>query len=193
MHIRDQGLRLPLRAVGFLETPVEALHRGKDAVTLAGGNSELSPYPVALNPIMAQMAALAGFKAAYRSGGSLGWVKCVTEANLTLPELADVASDLQTRGLQASLAIDRETASRVGITPQNIDDTLYDSFGQRQVSTLFTQLNQYHVILEVKPDFQKHPQNLRDIYIRSSGGGDRSRSGPRRRASCRRAGRSRGP
>jgi multidrug efflux pump len=89
-----------------------------------------------------------------------------------LPELADVASDLQTRGLQASLAIDRGTASRVGITAQNIDDTLYDSFGQRQVSTLFTQLNQYHVILEVKPDFQKHPQNLRDIYIRSSGGGE---------------------
>ncbi len=89
----------------------------------------------------------------------------------SLPELADVASDLETHGLQASLAIDRETASRVGITPQNIDDTLYDSFGQRQVSTLFTQLNQYHVILEVKPHFQTHPQNLHDIYIRSSGGG----------------------
>ncbi len=90
----------------------------------------------------------------------------------SLPELADVASDLETRGLQSSLSIDRETASRVGITPQNIDDTLYDSFGQRQVSTLFTQLNQYHVILEVKPDFQKHPKNLQDIYIRSAGGGE---------------------
>jgi multidrug efflux pump len=89
----------------------------------------------------------------------------------TLPQLADVASDLQTHGLQASLTFDRQTASRVGITPQNIDDTLYDAFGQRQVSTLFTQLNQYHVILEVQPQFQIHPQKLNDIYIRSTGGG----------------------
>ncbi len=88
-----------------------------------------------------------------------------------LPELADVASDLQMSGLQAALAIDRETAMRVGITTQNIDDTLYDAFGQRQVSTLFTQLNQYHVILEVQPDFQTHPQKLHDIYIRSLSGG----------------------
>ncbi len=88
----------------------------------------------------------------------------------TLPQLADVASDLQTHGLATSLALDRETAMRVGITAQSIDNTLYDSFGQRQVSTLFTQLNQYHVILEVQPQFQTHPRNLQDIYIRSSGG-----------------------
>jgi multidrug efflux pump len=87
-----------------------------------------------------------------------------------LPQLADVASDLQTHGLATSLAIDRETAMRVGITTQNIDATLYDSFGQRQVSTLFTQLNQYHVILEVQPQFQLHPRNLQDIYIKSSTG-----------------------
>jgi multidrug efflux pump len=88
----------------------------------------------------------------------------------TLPQLTDVASDLQTHGLQAAINIDRQTAMRIGINTQNIDDTLYDSFGQRQVSTLFTQLNQYHVILEVQPQFRNHPKNLQDIYIRSSSG-----------------------
>jgi multidrug efflux pump len=90
----------------------------------------------------------------------------------TLPQLADVATDLQTRGLQAALNIDRETASRLGITAQAIDAALYDAYGQRQVSTLFTQLNQYHVILEVKPDFRAHPDQLDDIYIKSTGGGE---------------------
>jgi multidrug efflux pump len=89
----------------------------------------------------------------------------------SVPQLTDVASDLQTQGRQASLAFDRPTASRLGITPQNIDDSLYDSFGQRQVSTVFTQLNQYHVILEVDPLFQESPANLKDIYLMSSGGG----------------------
>jgi multidrug efflux pump len=88
-----------------------------------------------------------------------------------LPELADVASDLQTHGLEAALSIDRETASRVGVTAQAIDATLYDAFGQRQVSTLFTQLNQYHVILEVQPQFRVNPQNLHDIYLKSTTGG----------------------
>jgi len=88
-----------------------------------------------------------------------------------LPELADVAGDLQTQGRQASLSYDRMTAARLGITPQNIDDSLYDSFGQRQVSTIFTQLNQYHVILEVAPEFQTNPEHLRDIYLTSAGGG----------------------
>jgi multidrug efflux pump len=88
-----------------------------------------------------------------------------------IPELTDVASDLQTSGRQASLSFDRMTASRLGITPQNIDDSLYDSFGQRQISTVFTQLNQYHVILEVDPAFQASPDNLKDIYLMSSGGG----------------------
>src|SRR5436305_2437791 len=87
-----------------------------------------------------------------------------------LPQLADVASDLQTHGLEAAINIDRQTAMRVGVTAQSIDDTLYDSFGQRQVSTLFTQLNQYHVILEVQPQFRNHPRNLQDIYIRSQSG-----------------------
>jgi multidrug efflux pump len=88
-----------------------------------------------------------------------------------LPQLTDVASDLQTQGRQASLSFDRLTASRMGITPQNIDDSLYDSFGQRQVSTVFTQLNQYHVILEVDPRFQASAENLKDIYLMSASGG----------------------
>ena len=68
-------------------------------------------------------------------------------------------------GLEARLVIDRGTASRLGITPQMIDNTLYDAFGQRQVSTMFTQLNQYHAVLEVAPEFQKNPRELDDIYI----------------------------
>jgi multidrug efflux pump len=85
-----------------------------------------------------------------------------------IPELRDVATDQQTNGLAASLVIDRVTASRLGITPSVIDQTLYDGFGQRQVSTLYTQLNQYHLILETLPDFQKNPAKLHDIYVRSA-------------------------
>ena len=66
------------------------------------------------------------------------------------------------------MSIDRDSASRFGITPQEIDDTLYDAFGQRQVSTIFTQLNQYHVVLEVDPRFQRNPDDLDDIFVRSS-------------------------
>jgi len=83
-------------------------------------------------------------------------------------ELRDVASDLQAGGLRTTLAIDRDTASRFGITPQTIDDTLYDAFGQRQISTIFTQLNQYHVVLEVDPRFQRNPRDLNQIYVRSA-------------------------
>ena len=89
----------------------------------------------------------------------------------TLPQLQDVATDQQTGGAQTTLIIDRVTASRLGITPQAIDQTLYDAFGQRQISTLFTQSNQYHVILETMPDFQKNPTKLQDIYVRSTNGG----------------------
>jgi multidrug efflux pump len=87
-----------------------------------------------------------------------------------LPELQDVASDLQTNGRQVSLNLDRATASRLGITAQSLDDTLYDAYGQRQVSTLFTQLNQYHLILELQPEFRAGPQNLGDVYINSANG-----------------------
>jgi multidrug efflux pump len=88
----------------------------------------------------------------------------------SLPGLRDVATDQQNRGLQASLVIDRDTASRLGILAQAIDDTLYDAFGQRQVSTIFTQLNQYHVVLEVAPSFQQNPDALKSIYVKSSRG-----------------------
>ena len=78
-----------------------------------------------------------------------------------IPELRDLATDQQTSGLAASLVIDRVTASRMGITPQAIDQMLYDAYGQRQVSTLYTQLNQYHIVLETQPEFQKNPRNCR--------------------------------
>jgi multidrug efflux pump len=87
-----------------------------------------------------------------------------------LPELEDVASDLQNGGRQVALQFDRPTASRLGLTAQTLDDTLYDSFGQRQVSTLFTQLNQYHLIMEVQNDFRVSPANLGDIYLSSTAG-----------------------
>jgi multidrug efflux pump len=98
------------------------------------------------------------------------WGPRVLEKLKTLPELTDVASDQQTTGLQASLKIDRDTAGRLGILPQAIDDVLYDAFGQRQISTIFTQLNQYRVILEVKPEFQQSPEALKQIYVRSASG-----------------------
>ncbi|HEV2836810.1 MAG TPA: MdtB/MuxB family multidrug efflux RND transporter permease subunit [Pyrinomonadaceae bacterium] len=88
----------------------------------------------------------------------------------TLPQLQDVASDQQTGAAQTTLVIDRVTASRLGITPLAIDQTLYDAFGQRQISTLFTQSNQYHVILETMPNFQNNPAKLEDIYVRSTNG-----------------------
>jgi multidrug efflux pump len=98
------------------------------------------------------------------------WSKRILDKLRTLPELRDVASDQQNGGLKADLVIDRDTAARFGILPQNIDDTLYDAFGQRQVSTIFTQLNQYHVVLEVGPQFQDDPSDLSSIYVKSSTG-----------------------
>src|SRR3954466_11224041 len=98
------------------------------------------------------------------------WSNRILAKLRTLPELRDVASDQQNGGLKADLVIDRDTAARFGILPQNIDDTLYDAFGQRQVSTIFTQLNQYHVVLEVGPQFQNDPSDLSSIYVKSSTG-----------------------
>jgi multidrug efflux pump len=98
------------------------------------------------------------------------WTPRFIQKLQSLPELRDVATDEQNLGLQAGLTIDRDTASRLGIVPQTIDDTLYDAFGQRQVSTIFTQLNQYHVVLEVDPKFQQNPDALKDIYVHSAGG-----------------------
>jgi multidrug efflux pump len=98
------------------------------------------------------------------------WVPRLMEKLQTLPQLRDVANDQLTAGLKADLVIDRDTASRLGILPQAIDDTLYDAFGQRQVSTIFTQLNQYHVVLEADPTFQQSPDSLKNIYVHSSTG-----------------------
>ena len=88
----------------------------------------------------------------------------------TVPQLQDVASDQQNGGLRVDLVIDRDTAGRLGILPAAIDNTLYDAFGQRQVSTIFTQLNQYHVVLEVSPEFRLTPDSLKDLYVKSSTG-----------------------
>ncbi|HVR11319.1 MAG TPA: efflux RND transporter permease subunit, partial [Thermoanaerobaculia bacterium] len=99
------------------------------------------------------------------------WVPRLVAKLQTLPELRDVASDQQNAGLQAHLVLDRTTASRLGITPQNLDDALYDAFGQRQISTMFTQLNQYRVVLEASPDLQQRPANLSDLFLKSATGG----------------------
>ena len=84
--------------------------------------------------------------------------------------VTDVASDLQDQGLSADLVIDRDTAARLGIAMSDVDNTLYDAFGQRQVSTIFTQLNQYHVVMEVGPNFQTDPATLSDLYVKSGNG-----------------------
>ncbi|HVI35976.1 MAG TPA: efflux RND transporter permease subunit, partial [Gaiellales bacterium] len=99
------------------------------------------------------------------------WVPRFVARLRQLPELADVGSDQLNNGLQAHLVFDRSTASRLGITPQMLDDTLYDAFGQRQISTMFTQLNQYRVVLEAKPGFHQTPQDLSSIFLRSADGG----------------------
>jgi len=98
------------------------------------------------------------------------WVPRFVNRFQSLPELRDVASDQQEGGLQVKLIMDRASASRLGITPQMLDDALYDAFGQRQISTMFTQLNQYRVVLEAQPGLQKHPEDLQNIYVRSASG-----------------------
>jgi multidrug efflux pump len=113
------------------------------------------------------------------------WVPRLIEKLKTLPELRDVASDQTTDGLQEQLVIDRETAARLKVTPQMIDDALYNSFGQRQISTMFTQLNQYRVVLEVAPQFRDSPEDLEKIYIRSTTGGSVPLSAVTRRESKR--------
>ncbi len=105
------------------------------------------------------------------AGELAAWVPRFLSRLQTLPELRDVASDQQNAGLQAKLVLDRTTASRLGITPQNLDDALYDAFGQREISILFTELNQYHVVLEANPDFQQRPEDLSTVFLKSSTNG----------------------
>ena len=98
------------------------------------------------------------------------WAPRVMEKIRTLPGIVDLNSDQQTHGLQTTLAIDRAAAARLNITAQAIDDALYDAFGQRQVSTMYTSLNQYHVVMESSPDFTANPQALEHLYVRTSSG-----------------------
>ena len=96
------------------------------------------------------------------------WTNSFVEKLKSMPELEDVATDQQTGGLAVSLMIDRVTASRLGIATATIDNALYDAYGQRQISTLYTQLNQYHVILETEPSFQQDPGNLQSLFLQSA-------------------------
>ena len=98
------------------------------------------------------------------------WSPRLLEKLRQLPGLADVNTDQQDRGLQAKLVIDRDTASRLGVSPQDLDNALYDAFGQRQVSTMYRPLNQYHVVMEVAPEFQQTTEALQNIYLRASNG-----------------------
>jgi len=98
------------------------------------------------------------------------WGSVILDRMLTLPELRDSNTDLENRGLQANLVYDRDTASRLGLTPQAIDNALYDALGQRQVATMYKPLNQYHVVMEIDPRFQSNPESLKDIYVRSTNG-----------------------
>jgi multidrug efflux pump subunit AcrB len=98
------------------------------------------------------------------------WAPKMLQKMRTLPGLADVSTNQFNRGLQAGLTIDRATAARFGITAQDIDNTLYDAFGQRQVSTMYTPINQYHVVMEADPQFWQNPDGLKHIYVRGSNG-----------------------
>jgi len=98
------------------------------------------------------------------------WGPRVLKALRALPQLTDVNTDQQDAGLQAKLVVDRDTASRLQISPQLLDDTLYDAFGQRQVSIIYRQLNQYHVVMEVAPPYWQRPDTLRDLYVRAADG-----------------------
>ena len=98
------------------------------------------------------------------------WAPRIVQRLRGLRQVVDVSSDQQDRGQQATVVIDRNTASRLGISAQLLDDTLYDAFGQRQVSVMYTLLNQYHVVMEVEPKYWQRPETLRDIYLPGTGG-----------------------
>ena len=108
------------------------------------------------------------------------WAPRFVERLQSLPELSDVTSDQQNEGLQTRVVIDRDTASRLGITPQMIDDALYDAFGQRQISILYTQLNQYRVVLEVQPEYRNNPSDIGQMYVSVPSGGDEAGAGGNR-------------
>ncbi len=98
------------------------------------------------------------------------WTPKIAAALQGEPNLADVNSDQQNKGLESDLVIDRDAAARLGVTVSQIDNTLYDAFGQRQVSTIYVARNQYHVIMEVAPRYWQNPETLKDVYVSTSGG-----------------------
>jgi multidrug efflux pump len=98
------------------------------------------------------------------------WLPKITAALQDVPELTDVSSDQQAKGLQADVVIDRNTAARLGLSVTQVDNTLYDAFGQREVSTIYNALNQYHVVMDVAPQFWQTPETLKEIYVSTSGG-----------------------
>jgi multidrug efflux pump len=98
------------------------------------------------------------------------WTPRITDALKQVPELADVNSDQQDKGLTVALQLDRATSARLGINLSNIDNTLYDAFGQRQVSTIYNDMNQYHVVMEVDPSFWQNPETLREVWVSTTGG-----------------------
>jgi multidrug efflux pump len=98
------------------------------------------------------------------------WAPKLVDALQTVPEVTDVNSDQQQKGLEIDLSIDRDTARRLGVTQNGINSTLYDAFGQRQVSTIYNPLNQYHVVMEVAPQFRQYPEVLNDLYVSTSAG-----------------------
>jgi len=98
------------------------------------------------------------------------WSEVLVDSLHKVPQLMDVSSDLQTRGLQANVVIDRDAAARLGVSPTDVDNTLYDAFGQRQISVIYEQYNQHHIILEVDPRFQEDPEYLSKIYVRATNG-----------------------
>jgi len=100
----------------------------------------------------------------------LKWAPTIGDRLKALPQLRDVSSDLQNRGLEAGLVIDRDTASRLGVSAKTIDNVLYDAFGQRQVSTMYERINQYHVVMEIDPKFQQDPDALKSVYVTSATG-----------------------
>jgi multidrug efflux pump subunit AcrB len=99
------------------------------------------------------------------------WGPKILERLKKVADIKDVATDQQSAGLELDLTIDRDSASRLGITPQNIDDTLNDAFGQRQIATTYTQLNEYHIVLEVKPEYQRSPDDVERVYVKTPTGG----------------------
>jgi len=100
----------------------------------------------------------------------LQWAPRLFEKMRKMAEVRDVSSDQQNQGLEVTVVIDRETAGRLGVTPAQIDSTLYDAFGQRQVSVMYSGINQYHVVMEVDPRFSQSPDALKNIYVHSSNG-----------------------